>query len=75
VIEVEHDGPAERAGIVPGDVIVALGGAEVEHAQDVTGVVIGAGPGTHMPIDLVRNGKRTTVDVALSQLPASPSPR
>ncbi|MFO1324502.1 MAG: trypsin-like peptidase domain-containing protein [Burkholderiales bacterium] len=75
VIAVERDGPAERAGIAPGDVIVRVGEADVKHAQDVTGVVIGAEPGTHISVDIVRNGERTTRDVVLSQPPAPPSPR
>ena len=75
VIEVERDGPAERAGIAPGDVIVRIGEAEVKHAQDVTGVVIGAEPGTRIPIDIVRNGQRATRVVLLSEPPTLQSPR
>jgi serine protease DegQ len=75
VIEVERDGPAERAGIAPGDVIVRVGEVEVKHAQDVTGVVIGVEPGTHISVDIVRYGERTTRDVVLSQPPTPPSPR
>lgn len=75
VIAVERDGPAERAGITPGDVIVRVGEAEVKHSQDVTGVVIGAEPGTRIPIAIVRNGERATHDVVLSQLPTPPSTR
>ena len=74
VIEVERDGPAERGGIAPGDVIVRIGEAEVKHAQDVTGVVIGAEPGTRIPIDIVRNGERATRVVVLSQPPPLQSP-
>jgi serine protease DegQ len=69
VVAVDRDGPADRAGIAPGDVIVRVGEKRVSHAQDVRGVVIGADPGTHVPIDILRNGKRATVDVQLESLP------
>ena len=75
VVAVERDGPADRAGIAPGDVIVRVGEKRVSHAQDVRGVVIGADPGTHVPIDILRNGKRATVDVQLTSLPMQPTSR
>ncbi len=75
VVAVERDGPADRAGIEPGDVIVRVGEGEVQRPQDVTSVVIGAEPGTHMSVDIVRNGERATRDVVLSQPPTPPSPR
>jgi serine protease DegQ len=70
IVTVERGGPADRAGIAPGDVIVRLGESEVKHAQDVAGVVIGREPGTHVTMDVVRSGKRATVDVQLAPRPA-----
>ena len=69
VVAVERDGPADRAGIAPGDVIVRVGDRQVHHAQDVTSVVIGGEPGEHVAIDFVRNGKRATVAVQLAPMP------
>ena len=74
VIGVEHDGPAERAGIAAGDVIVRIDGVDVKYAQDVTGVVIGADPGSRIAIDIVRNGERATREVVLAQPPAPAGP-
>ena len=51
---------ADRAGIAPGDLIVQVGEKQVRHPQDVTNIAIGTDPGTHVPIDIMRNGKRTT---------------
>jgi len=75
VVSVEHEGPADRAGITPGDVIVAIGERSVEHPQDLRGVVIGAEPGTRVPIELTRNGKRAIVEVELAPLPAAQTSR
>ena len=69
MLGVERDGPAARAGIAPGDTIVRVGDKRVRHAQDVYGLVIGNEPGTHVPMELVRSGKHSSVDVQLAQVP------
>jgi S1-C subfamily serine protease len=69
VVTVEHEGPADRAGIAAGDVIVRIGERSVEHPQDLRGVVVGAEPGMRVPIEFSRNGKRATVEVELAPLP------
>jgi S1-C subfamily serine protease len=69
VVGVERDGPAECAGIAPGDIVVRVGGKPVHHAQDVNNIVIGNEPGTHMPMDIVRGGTRASVDVRLAPVP------
>ena len=58
----------------PGDVIVQIGERIVEHARDLRGVVIGAEAGMREPIELLRNGKRVTVDVELASLPTPQAP-
>jgi S1-C subfamily serine protease len=70
VVAVEREGPADRAGIEPGDVIVRFGERRVQRPQDVTSVVLGGEPGERMAIDLVRNGRPATIAVQLGPLPA-----
>jgi serine protease DegQ len=75
VVSVERGGPADRAGIAPGDLIVRVGQRPVQHAQDVSGIVIGAEPGTHVRMDIARGGRPATVDVELAPRPAQrPAP-
>jgi S1-C subfamily serine protease len=69
VVGVERDGPADRAGIAPGDLIVRVGNKPVRHAQDVNTIVIGNEPGTHVAMNLVRGGKHGSVDVQLARNP------
>jgi S1-C subfamily serine protease len=69
VILVEPDGPADHAGIAPGDVIVRFGEKPVSYSTDVRSVVVGSEPGTHVPIEFVRKGTRSAVEVTLLPVP------
>jgi S1-C subfamily serine protease len=53
VATVGREGPADHAGIAPGDVIARVGGNEVRHAQDVAGTVIGGEPASRVAMAVV----------------------
>jgi S1-C subfamily serine protease len=74
VVAVERDGPASRAGIAPGDLIVRFGSKGVRNAMDVTGVVIGAEPAERVSIEFMRNGTRSRVEAELGPLSTPPAP-
>jgi serine protease DegQ len=69
VVAVQRGGPADRAGVVPGDVIVRLGDHAIEQAQDLLGATLEIEPGTKVPLEVVRGGARRTVDVTLGTRP------
>jgi S1-C subfamily serine protease len=69
VILVEPDGPADHAGIAPGDVIVRFGEKIVSYSTDVRSVVIGAEPGTRVPIEFVRKDAHAIAEVTLLPVP------
>ena len=69
VIAVQRGGPAARAGIEPGDVIVRFGDRDIAEPEDVAGATLETEPGTRVPVEIARNGKRRTVDVALGTRP------
>jgi serine protease Do len=62
--EVQEDGPADRAGIERGDLIVAAGGTDVDGVEDLysalDAVPAGGGP---LELTLVRGTDERTVDV------------
>lgn len=66
---VEANEPAAKAGIKTGDVIVALGGKEVTPEQTLSYLAANTKPGTRVPVDLIRDGKRMTVDVTVGTRP------
>jgi serine protease Do len=65
---VEHDSPAERAGIRAGDVIVAYNGKPVTDADHLTQMVSTTPAGTRVPITFYRNGKQETVTATIDEL-------
>jgi S1-C subfamily serine protease len=69
VLAVSRGGPADKVGIEAGDVIVKLGDAQIDDPDDLVGSVLQLDPGTRVPLDIVRNGKRQTVEVELGRRP------
>ncbi len=69
VASVQPDSPASRAGIVPGDVIRAIGGSSVGSPRDLAREVAMVAPGSATKLDLVRDGDTRTLDVTLGNLP------
>jgi len=66
---VQRGGPADRAGVVPGDVIVRLGDRAIHQPEDLVGATLELDPGTKIAMEVLRDGKRRTVDVTLGLRP------
>jgi serine protease Do len=69
VSDVTPGGPADKAGIKRGDVIVAFDGHRIEDMPDLPKTVATNKPGTISKLTFVRNGKEKTVDLTLGELP------
>ncbi len=63
VAQVQKGGPAEKAGIKPGDIIVAVNGKEVETVNDLQRLIMRNPPGTEITITVIRNGKKIDIKV------------
>ena len=70
VNSVDPDGPADRAGIKPGDVIVSTGGVRVEDSNSLRNHIAGTAPGSEVPVTILRDGKEQTVRARLVELPS-----
>ena len=55
---VEADGPGEKAGIKPGDVIVKVNGTEIETSAQVPAIVANTKPGDTVKIEVWRDNER-----------------
>jgi serine protease Do len=67
---VEPGGAAEKAGIKPGDVVVKVNRQEVTRDQTLSFLVANTDPGSRIPIELIRNGKRMTVNALVGKRPS-----
>ena len=62
---VKEDGPAGRAGITRGDLLVGIGGTEVADADGLAAALEAAPAGHAVRVDLVRGAEETSVSVEL----------
>ncbi|WP_033424219.1 S1C family serine protease [Actinomadura flavalba] len=71
VVEVEDGGPAARAGIRPGDRIIAVNGTPTPGQTALAEILAGLNPGDRARIDIENpTGQRRTTNVTLGELPA-----
>ena len=68
VSSVEKGGPADKAGVQPGDVIVRFNGQPVSHSVDLPTLVADTAPGTKQNIDIMRNGTLKTLSVTVAEM-------
>jgi serine protease DegQ len=71
---VVRDGPADRAGIKPGDILVEVNGKAVADSSAMLNLIASAEPGKVATLRLVRNGTGTTVKLTVGKRP-KPRPR
>ncbi len=70
VASVEPGGPAAKAGIKQGDVVVRVANQDVTYENTLSYIVASVPPGTRVPIGVVRNGKPLTLEATVIQRPS-----
>ena len=65
---VPEPGPAARAGIKPGDVIIEFNGRPVADNVALVSMVMATKPGTTVPVTVIRNKQRQTLNVTIDEL-------
>jgi putative serine protease PepD len=69
IAEATPNGPADRAGLQAGDVVIKVGDTSVASPDDVAQAIAGDKPGDKVDVTVVRNGSQHTVSVTLGQRP------
>lgn len=69
VQRVEPDQAAEKAGLKRGDVVTQVDGKEVRPDQSLSYIVANIAPGKRIPIEVVRDGKKISLNATVGTRP------
>jgi len=69
VTNVQSAGPAEKAGLKRGDVIVGINNHAIADSNALRNLVASIAPGTNVKVSALRDGKEQNFQVALAELP------
>jgi len=69
--DVEEDGSADEAGLLPGDVIIEFDDKEIKFSSDLPHVVGQIKSGTKSNAKVIRDGREITLDFVLGELPVN----
>jgi serine protease Do len=67
---VGQSGPAARAGLAVGDVVVEFAGSEVHSSKDLIDAVAVQPVGARVPVTYLRDGRRRQTEVQVARRPA-----
>ena len=69
--DVEEDGSADEAGLLPGDVIIEFDDKEIKFSSDLPHVVGQIKSGTKSNAKVIRDGREINLDFVLGELPVN----
>lgn len=70
IADVAKDGPADKAGITRGDVIIEFDGRKITQSHDLPKIVAGCTVGKTVEVKLLRNGKLETMNIKIAKMEA-----
>ncbi len=69
VVAVDPDGPAAKAGVEPGDILVAVQGRPIDDSNRLPRLVASLKPGTTAELKVLRTGQPQTLKVKVEKMP------
>jgi serine protease Do len=68
ISQVTPKGPADRAGLQAGDVVVEFNGRPVANNEALVSMVVATKPGTTVPLTIYRDNKRQSLNITVDEL-------
>jgi serine protease Do len=69
VLSVQPQGPAEKGGLVLGDILLSINGKPVQDVDDIQQALSGSAIGATLPVTLLRGGERTERSIVVEERP------
>ncbi|NIM20338.1 MAG: trypsin-like serine protease [Candidatus Latescibacteria bacterium] len=69
ISSIEEDSPASKAGLKPGDLIVAVNGRDVTSVDQANHIIFGSRVGDELVMDIERKGKKQQYTIKLEEHP------
>jgi serine protease Do len=70
VTTVSENGPAAKAGLEPGDVVLEFNSKPVKNRDDLVAMVVATKPGSTVPIKILRDRKERTLTITVDEVNA-----
>jgi serine protease Do len=68
IAQIEKEGPADKAGLNEGDIILEFNGKPIEEARDLSLVVADTKPGTKAKVKVLRENKEKVLEITVGEL-------
>ena len=72
ISQVERGGPADKAGLEAGDVILAANGRQIERSGELPAVIAGIKPGTEATLEIWRDKSQRRIRIKVGKLEDEP---
>jgi len=69
VLSLEPDGPAAKAGVLIGDILIAVGGTAVSDTDEIQSALEGHGVGQSVEADFLRGGSSRKLAIVIAERP------
>jgi len=67
LVAVEKDSPADKGGLMLGDIVISLDGQAVRHMDDLMAALSGDRVGASVPVQVVRGGQTQDAHVTIGE--------
>lgn len=69
--QVQEKTPAAKAGLKQGDIITKFNGENIKNVNQLRNMVAATSPGTTVPVEVVRDGQKKSLQATIEELPAT----